>query len=137
MCSEKNKAGDGPSRERKKMTLKELIKVVANDHAAIYPRGWDTEVSEIMHNMGRTIYTRRQRRVWELMIRTPYNGEAPTTTLFRCHDSAKAAMAEDIHATLASENPRFSAEDLVRQDEDNARIGDEIFWEIEQKDLYE
>lgn len=119
------------------MTLKELIKEVANDRPGIYPKGWNTEVRDIMHNMGRIIYTRRQRRVWELMIRTPYNGEAPTTTLFRSHDSAKAAMAEDIHATLSSENPRFSAEDLVRQDEDNARIGDEIFWEIEEKDLFE
>ena len=119
------------------MTLKELIKVVANDHAAIYPRGWDTEVSEIMHNMGRTIYTRRQKRVWELMIRTPYNGEAPTTTLFRSHDSARAAMAEDIQSTLASPSPRFDPDDLVRQDEDNAHIGDEIYWEIECKDLHE
>ena len=119
------------------MTLKELIKEAVNDRPAIYPRGWDTEVSDIMHNMGRIIYTRRQRRVWELMIRTPYNGETPTTTLFRSHDSAKAAMAEHIHATLASPSPRFDPDDLVRQDEDNARIGDEIFWEIEQKELYE
>lgn len=119
------------------MTLKEAIKEVVNDRPAIYPRGWDTEIAEIMRNAGRAFYTRKQKRIWELMIRTPYNGEAPTTSLFRHYEDAKGAMEEDIQESLASENPRFCAEDLVRQGDDNARIGDEIFWEIEQKDLHD
>ena len=119
------------------MTLKEAIKEVVNDRPAIYPRGWDTEIAEIMRNAGRAFYTRKQRRVWVLMIRTPYNGEAPTTSLFRSHDAAKEAMEEDIRETLASPSPHFDPEDLLRQDEDNVRIGDEIFWEIEEKDLHD
>ena len=121
----------------KKMTLKELIKEVVNDRPAIYPMGWNTDVATIMRNAGRTFYTRKQKQIWELMIRTPYNGEAPTTSLFRSLRSAKEAMEDDIRETLASESPRFDEADFLRSGELSARIADEIFWDIEAKDLAE
>ena len=119
------------------MTLKEAIKEVVSDRPSLYPDGWDTEIGKVLQNTVQDFCIEKPKRVWELMIRTPYNGEAPTTSLFRHYEDAKGAMEEDIQETLASENPRFCAEDLVRQDDDNARIGDEIFWEIEQKDLHD
>ena len=44
-------------------------------------------------------------------------------------------MEEDIRETLASPSPRFDAEDLVRVSDTEAHLGDEIFWEIEKKEL--
>ena len=117
------------------MTLTEAIKEVVSNRPSLYPDGWDTEIGKVLQNTVEQNFTARPKRVWELMIRTPYNGEAPTTSLFVDYDDATGAMEEDIEETLASKSPRFYAEDLVRQDDDNARIGDEIFWEIEQKDL--
>lgn len=117
------------------MTLKEAMVRVFDNAVGTYPEGWNTKLATIIRDSGRECYERKQKRVWELMIRTPYNGEAPTTTLYRSHENAKAAMEDDIRETLASGSPRFDADDLVRTDEDNVRIGDEIFWEIERKDL--
>ena len=117
------------------MTLTEAIKEVVSNRPSLYPDGWDTEIGKILQNTVQDFCIEKPRRVWELMIRTPYNGEAPTTSLFIDYDDAKGAMEEDIEETLASKSPRFYAEDLVRQNDANARIGDEIFWEIKQKDL--
>lgn len=134
LCGRKKQRGN-PKRKENKMTLKEAIKEVVSNRPSLYPNGWDTEIGKILQNTVQDFCIEKLRRVWELMIRTPYNGEAPTTSLFVDYDDAKGAMEEDIEETLASKSPRFYAEDLVRQDDDNARIGDEIFWEIEQKDL--
>ena len=74
---------------------------------------------------------------WELMIRNLYQGEeAPTTSAYRTVEAARAAMEEDIRETLAAKNPRFDEEDVVREDENNVRLGDEIRYEIEWKDLW-
>ena len=46
-------------------------------------------------------------------------------------------MEDDIRETLASENPRFDEADFLRSGELSARIADEIFWDIEAKELAE
>ena len=58
-------------------------------------------------------------------------------SLFRSLRSAKEAMEDDIRETLASENPRFDEADFLRSGELSARIADEIFWDIEAKELAE
>lgn len=58
-------------------------------------------------------------------------------SLFRSLRSAKEAMEDDIRETLACENPRFDEADFLRSGELSARIADEIFWDIEAKELAE
>lgn len=116
------------------LTLKRAMELVFDDNIG-FPQGWNTDLADIYRKEGREHYERKQRKVWELMIRTPYNGEAPTTILCRRLEKAKELMEQDIHETLTGPSPRFDPEDLVRVSDTEAHIGDEIFWEIEQKDL--
>lgn len=117
------------------LTLKRAMEYVFDDANDQFPNGWETSLAEIYRKTGYEHYDHKQRKVWELTIRTPYNGEAPTTVICRRLEKAKELMEEDIRETLASPSPRFDAEDLVRVSDTEVHLGDEIFWEIEKKDL--
>ena len=117
------------------LTLKRAMEYVFDDANDQFPNGWETPLAEIYRKTGYEHYDHKQRKVWELTIRTPYNGEAPTTVICRRLEKAKELMEEDIRETLASPSPRFDAEDLMRVSDTEAHLGDEIFWEIEKKDL--
>ena len=117
------------------LTLKRAMEYVFDDANDQFPSGWETPLAEVYRKVGYEHYEHKQRKVWELMIRTPYNGEAPTTIICRRLEKAKDLMEQDIHETLTGQSPRFDPEDLVRDSRLSAHIGDEIFWEIEKKDL--
>ncbi len=70
-----------------------------------------------------------------LTIKTPYNHESDTVTVYREKAKAKEEMEADIRDTLCGVNPRFDPEDLVREDDEHARLGDEIDWSIEVMEL--
>lgn len=102
-------------------------------HPGRFPAGLDTPVEEIYKAQGEAFFAPPM--VWMLTELSPYSGELPKVTAYRTHAGAKAAMEEDIRKTLASDSPAFDGEDLVREDDDHASIGDEVHWRIEQAEL--
>ena len=116
------------------MTVKEAMTKVCDDPVA-FPMGWNTEVKEVYEKSGSELYTRRQRTVFLLHIRTRYNGEADTVTVYRDRAKALAAMEDDIRDTLNGESPRFDRADLVNDGAGEAHIGDEINWWVDAVEL--
>jgi hypothetical protein len=111
------------------MTVKEVMTKVCEERET-FPNGWNTDIKEVYAKSGRNLFEKKQKWVYLLTIKTPYNHEADTLTLFRDKAKAKAAMEEDIRDTLAT--GRFDPDDLVRDEVgDNAHIGEDIDWTVE------
>ncbi len=118
------------------MTLKEALTKTL-DNPAEFPLGWETELKDVFKKVGREFYERRQKRVWVLKIVSGYSDEPPKAVVCRSRAKAVELMEKDICDTLASENPHFNPADLVRLNDDEARLGDEIAWTIEKTELQE
>ncbi len=116
------------------MTVKEAMTKVLDD-AAAFPSGWNTDLKEGFRKDGKDLYETRQKRIWVLMIQTPYSGEEPTIKVCRSSQKAKELMEEGIRETLDCRSPRFDEEDLNRENDNTVRLGDEIVWSIFRSDL--
>ncbi len=116
------------------MTVKEAMTKVLDD-AAAFPAGWNTDLKEVFRREGKDLYERRQKLIWELAIKTPYNGEDTTTVLCRSSQKAKELMEEDIRETLAAGTTGFGEGDLVREGDRNVRLGNAVEWTITRKEL--
>ncbi len=116
------------------MTVKEAMTTVFENRDE-FPLGWDTSLQKVYTKSGKVLYEKRQKWVFVLTIKTPYNHEGDTVTIFRDKAKAKDAMEEDIRETFAVGNPRFDPDDLVREDDEHAHLGDEIDWSIESMEL--
>jgi len=116
------------------MTIKEAIKQVI-DKPSAFPDGWNTPIKEVYAKSGKALYEKKQKTVYLLQIRTPYNGEADTVTVYRDRAKAMAAMEDDIRDTLNGESPRFDRADLVDDGAGEAHIGDSIFWYVQPIEL--
>ena len=102
-------------------------------HPGKFPRGLDTPVEEIYDAQGESFHA--PPAAWTLTILSPYSGELPKVTAYRTHSGAKEAMEADIRTTLEADDPSFDAEDLTRDDDDHASLGDEIHWRIERVEV--
>ncbi len=116
------------------MTVKEAL-TKALDHPADFPLGWETELKDVFRKSGKEMYERRQKHVWVLKIVSGYSEEPPKAVVCRSHAKAVELMERDICETLASENPHFDPADLVRPNDNEATLGDEIAWTIEKTEL--
>lgn len=116
------------------MTVKEAMTKVSEDRET-FPMGWNTEMKEVYAKSGKALYERKQKTVYLLQIRTPYNDEADTVTVYRDRAKALAAMEDDIRDTLNGESPHFDRADLVNDGAGEAHIGDEIFWYVQPVEL--
>ena len=116
------------------MTIKEAM-TRALDNATDFPLGWNTELAEVFRKCGKELYERRQKLVWVLRIVSAYSDEPPKVIVCRSRAKAVELMDKDICDTLAGENPRFDPADLVRLNDDEAKLGDEIVWSIVKTDL--
>ena len=116
------------------MTIKEAM-MRALDNAADFPLGWNTELKDVFMKSGKELYERRQKLVWVLRIVSAYSDEPPKVIVCRSRANAIELMEKDICDTLASESPRFDPADLVRLNDDEAKLGDEIVWSIVKTDL--
>ncbi len=115
------------------MTVKEAMTKVSEEREA-FPLGWNTDLKEVYAKSGKALYEKKQKWVYVLTIKTPYNHEADTVTIYRDKAKAKDAMEADIRDTLAT--GRFDPDDLVRDEEnDNAHIGEDIDWTVEMMEL--
>ena len=122
------------NRKESKMTIKEAL-TKALDNPSEFPLGWETELKDVFRKSGREMYERRQRHVWVLAIQSAYSDEPPNAVVCRSHAKAVEMMDKDINETLSSESPHFDPNDLVRPDDDNANLGDEIVWRIVKTEL--
>ena len=142
------------------MTIKEAM-MRALDNAADFPLGWNTELKDVFAKSGKELYERRQKHVWVLRIVSAYSDEPPQVVVCRSRERAVELMNKDICDTLAGEDapvaagdqvgrmseaneprsgrksprPRFDPADLVRLDDNEAKLGDEIAWSIVKTDL--
>ena len=118
------------------MTIRTMVSEVL-DNLERFPKGWGTEVKDYFKAIGKDHLEKKQKWVWKLTIRTPYNGEADAVSVYRTRAKAIAAMEEDIRETLASPSPRFDPECLVREGDASAHHGDEVFWDVERVELFD
>ena len=116
------------------MTIKEAM-MRALDNAADFPLGWNTELKDVFAKSGKELYERRQKHVWVLRIVSAYSDEPPQVVVCRSRERAVELMDKDICETLAGDSPRFDPADLVRLDDNEAKLGDEIVWSIVKTDL--
>ena len=116
------------------MTIKETM-MRALDNAADFPLGWNTELKDVFKKCGKELYERRQKLVWVLRIVSTYSDEPQKVVVCRSRAKAVELMDKDICETLAGESPRFDPADLVRLDDNEAKLGDEIVWSIVKADL--
>ena len=114
------------------MTIRYAIRETET-HPGKFPNGLDTSVEEVFAAQGEDFHNPPQ--AWTLTVLSPYSGELPKVTAYRTREGAKAAMEADIKATLDADDPTFDAEDLTREDDDHASLGDEIHWRIERLDI--
>lgn len=114
------------------MTVKEAITRVCDD-AAGFPKGWNTQVAEVIRRTGGLCFERRQRFVWMLRTATPHNGEGDKVTLWRRRERALAEMEDGIREALAA----FGGEaELVRDDEEHAHLSNLVEWSVTREFLH-
>lgn len=116
------------------MTIKEAM-MRALDNATDFPLGWNTELADVFRKCGKELYKRRQKKVWVLRIVSAYSDEPPKVVVCRSRATAVELMDKDICDTLAGKSPRFDPTDLVRLDDNEAKLGDEIVWSIVKTDF--
>ncbi len=116
------------------MTIREALTRTL-DNPAEFPLGWETDLKDVFRKVGREFYERRQKKVWVVKIVSGYSEEPPKTLVCRSRAKAVELMEKDICETLASENPHFDPVDLVRPNDNEATLGDEIAWTIEKTEL--
>lgn len=114
-------------------TIKQLAEFVQN--TAKYPKGMDTDVVEVFKGEDLRWPIRKVKNVYELTIKTPYNGEDPKTIICRTEAKAKAAMDADISERLASGETYAMPETLVREGDRKAHLSNKVEWVIEEKTL--
>ena len=116
------------------MTVREALSMTL-DSPQEFPLGWHTELKDVFRKVGREFYERKQKRVWVLRIVSAYSDEPPQVIVCRRRAKAVELMDKDICDTLAGESPRFDPADLVRLDDNEAKLGDEIVWSIVKTNL--
>ena len=118
------------------MTIKEIVTKVSDDLAK-YPLGWNTELKDFFAKEQKPFYTRKQKRVFQLVIREPAADEDLTISIHRTFAGARKAMEDDIKDTLALRNIIEEEGYLERAGECSAKIDGVVTWEITEETLFE
>lgn len=128
----------GFKRKDKTMTVKEAMLKVCDD-AATFPKGWNTQVAEVIRANGGECYERRQKKIWMLTIREDDADTDVSSTVYRTLEGAKAAMESDIRRTFDERYDNIAIESVVTRDgELHAKMdGDRVDWRITRETLWD
>jgi hypothetical protein len=135
MCPVPRDRPEAGKRKEKTMTVKRAMAKVCNERET-FPDGWNTDLKEVYAKSGKTLYTRRQKKVWVMFAYNEMNHEADEIKVFRTEAKAKAAMEEDIENVMGCGDPSYSPEDLVRDSENEAHLADELRWKVTYQELF-